>query len=527
MEEVLSELEALREAYAVVVAEKGIVVAENEKLKAELTNAHKTYEVLLLEYKRQLRGLKTPSRERVPVEQLSLLGVLTAIGRFEHDAPEAEVEKAKASPTKKRKKRKGSRRNLRLIDLPSEQIVLEPADKQGDWVRIGEEIASHLEYRPASLVRLDVIRPKYKRPDDEIEVAEVPERPFPKCAAGPSLMAHVMVSKYGDHLPLHRQERIFGRQGLPISKQTLQDWTFTGAKLLDRIVDAMWEDARDNASWSATDSTGVLVRDLERCRRLHFYVVLAEAKHVFFRWVEKNDGASVAKLLEGFTGYLQCDAHAVYHELFRTNASDGDKSLFEAGCWSHARRKFFDALTFDRARALVGIGFINRLFEIQRQTYNPKRKTADKEQRARLARPILRALLEWIRNERDELPDHAPVRKAMNYVVNQLRPLCRFLRDGRVRIDNNVSELELRRLVVGRKNWTFLGSDVGADVNCTITSLIASCQLHGIEPWAYLTDVMWLLPSWDQRNVLELAPANWGETRERVVEMLERLKSFR
>ena len=296
--------------------------------------------------------------------------------------------------------------------------------------------------------------------------------------------------------------------------------------MLVRIVDAMWDDAQANATWTATDSTGVLVRDLERCQRLHFYVVLAEAKHVFFRWVEKNDGRSVSKLLMGFSGYFQCDAHAVYHELFAATDDNGNKLLFEAGCWAHARRKFFDALAFDKERALVGIGLINRLFDVQRTTYDPKTKTADRDERAALARPILRALLEWIKTERDALPEHAPVRKAMNYVVNQLKPLCRFLRDGKIRVDNNVSELELRRTVVGRKNWTFLGSDVGADVNCTITSLIASCQLHNIEPWAYLTDVMWLLPSWNQREVLQLAPVNWNATRKRVAETLEKLKRF-
>ena len=265
------------------------------------------------------------------------------------------------------------------------------------------------------------------------------------------------------------------------------------------------------------DSTGVLVRYNVACRKRHFYVVIAEDRHILFQSLKKNDGDSVAEMGKGFSGYCLSDASAVFHALHRR------EDLVEVGCWAHARRKFFDALSKEQELALIGIGLINRLFDVQRDTYDLVTKRADTKLRRDAARPILRALFKWMRDHRDALPDGSPVRRAINYIYNHKKALCRFLRDGRLRLDNNISELELRRTVVGRKNWLFFGADSGAEANCVATSLIASCKMHGIEPWAYLRELMWLLPSWSQTRVLELAPANWAATRERVAPLLDRL----
>lgn len=298
-------------------------------------------------------------------------------------------------------------------------------------------------------------------------------------------------------------------------------WVQASTALLSHVVEAMWRDAKENASYSIVDATGVLVQAKDRCKRAHFYVVVVPKEHVLFRFTRTNDGESVAELLADFRGYLHADAATVYHELYRRELGH----LAEVGCWAHARRKFFEALSYDRDRALMGIGFISHLYDAHREALDEKSGEADRAKRAAAARPVLAELLSWVRHEIRVVPESTPIHAALGYIVRQRRALLRFLDDGRIRLDTNPAELALRREVVGRKNWLFVGSDEGARWNTTTVSLVASCQLHGIEPWAYLRDVLTLLPSWPQSRVLELSPKHWKttfaapETQERLAEL--------
>jgi hypothetical protein len=175
----------------------------------------------------------------------------------------------------------------------------------------------------------------------------------------------------------------------------------------------------------------------------------------------------------------------------------------------------FEALSSDEPRALVIIGFIRLLYDAHLLATDPKTGVTDGAKRKVEAQPVIDKLYSWIKAERPKVADDAPIAKAMNYLVNHRVPLTRFLDDGTLRLDNNLSELELRRQKVGAKNWLFCGSDDGAHWNATAVSLIASCQLHGIEPWAYLRDVLTLLPAWSAKQVLALAPKYWNETRQK------------
>ena len=333
--------------------------------------------------------------------------------------------------------------------------------------------------------------------------------------AGPGLLAHVLVSKYADHIPLHRQESIFAREGLGLARSTLCDWVGGSAELLKRIVEAMWEDARKNALWVATDGTGILVLAKDQCRRVSFYVVVAARDHVLFGSVNKNDGDSVAMLLAGFGDRpVISDASAVYHE-FQRQELRATREVIEVGCWSHARRGCFDALPVDRERALIAIGFIGLLYDVQRATTDKATGVTDGAKRKELATPLVEELYRYVEAEHPRLVEGTPLAKAFGYLINQKKALTRFLDDGRLRLDNNVSELQLRAEVVGRKNWLFCGSDKGVEWNTTVVSLIASCRLHDIEPWAYLRDTLTLLPDWPRDRVLELAPKYWAATRAR------------
>lgn len=522
---------------AELVVENEALREENAKLKAAVAQLKKVYDAVFLELallKKQLMGQKA---ERINDRQHQLAfdlvtGALACLAEGDESAAQDASDglaqlRSQLAPKAKAKKPGHGRKPLSTTDLPVEDVVIEPAEVaagEADLEKIGEDVSEHVDRRPASLVRVRVIRPKYRvknaaaptpeqdaaaqdvLPTTTIVQAEMPDRALPKSNAGPGLLAHVLVSKFADHLPLHRQERIFKREGLALSTSTLSDLVQGSTALLSTIVEAMWEDAQD-APIVLSDATGVLVQAKEECQHAHFYVVVVPGRSVLFRFTRKNDGDTVAKILGGFRGKIQVDASSVYHELFRR-----DDARVEVGCWAHARRKFFQCLDVDRDRAMIGIGFVGLLYDAHNASIVDG--VVDGARRKAGCAPILSKLEMWLKQEREHGESDAPIVKACNYVHNQWAALTRFVDDGRLRLDNNPAELELRRQAVGRKNWLFVGSDSGASANATAVSLVASCAMHDVEPWAYLRDVLTILPAWKRSRVLDLAPHRWGKTRE-------------
>jgi transposase len=314
------------------------------------------------------------------------------------------------------------------------------------------------------------------------------------------------VRRFQDHLPLHRLERVYGREGLELARSTICCWHTALAALVKSLIDAMWADAM-LAPYLCGDATGVLVQDREKCRRGYFFVVAAPEKHVLFGYSPKHNSKAVDELIAGFKGYFVADAHSVYDHLYLK----GD--VIECGCAAHARRYFFKALGSDPERAHYALALFGALFSIERElaAVSPDERKAARLERSR---PVLDALFEWCDAQAPLVLDETPISKAIGYARNQREALCRFLEDGRLPIHNNWSERELRREALGRKNWLFLGNDDAGEVNATFVTLLASCQLHGIEPLGYLRDLLCLLPSWPAKRVLELAPAYWKKTLE-------------
>jgi transposase len=511
---------------------------------AAITKIRDDIEIELAILKRQLYGQK---REHInhAQNQLAFSLVNSALERLAAGDAGAQEDAAKALDTlrnavkqrgareDKNAKSKAARQPLSTSNLPVVNVVIEPADVAQHGAhnlrKIGEDVSEHIDRRPASLVLVRVVRPKYVVKPQIVNVttemlatalghgsgenhgsmivqASMPDRIVPKSTAGPGLLAHVVVSKYGDHIPLNRQHEIFKREGYRISTSTLGDWVQVSLQMASTIVEAMWQDAHD-APYVLSDATGVLVQAPERCRRGHFYVVVVPGRSVLYRFADRNNGDTVAQILGNFRGKIQVDASSVYHELFRRQPD-----LQEVGCWAHARRKFFDQLDHNPEQALLGVGFINLLYDVHRDCMEDG--VVDAAQRKERSQPILDALKKWVTTERAQFNGENPIAKACAYVDNHWIPLTRFLDDGALRLDNNPAELALRHEAVGRKNWLFLGSDEGALSNTTAVSLIASCKMHNVEPWAYLRDVFTLLPVWSSQDVLALAPARWKTTRE-------------
>ena len=281
--------------------------------------------------------------------------------------------------------------------LPRVEIEVLPPEVEREGLnafeRIGEETRETLEHRPASVVVVRVVRPKFVRRGDATEqepvvlIADAPELPIERGLAGPGMLSDTTVRRWGDHCPTNRLESIYAREGIELARSTICSWHMQLAELASCVVDAMYEDALTQP-YLCTDATGVLVQAKERCRRAHFWVLVAPEKHVLFRYSRKHDGAAVDQLLAGYEGYLVADAHSVYDHIY------GDNAITEVGCWAHARRYFFKALSSDPERAKHALSLMKGLFRIERDLATAPRKKREKARKAK-SKPIVDAFFRW------------------------------------------------------------------------------------------------------------------------------------
>jgi transposase len=480
-----------------------------DAMTAERDRYRHLYEQLREAYAKLEQGLRGQLAERLPADDRQLtLGILgTLLGTDAAAAPPAQ-------PVRAHDRRPPSGRKPLPAHLPRVKIELVPLDVQhaglDQYERIGAEVSEVVERRPASTVVVEMIRPKYVRKDRDrggpthVIIAEPAELPIPRGRAGPGFLADTIVRRWQDHQPLHRLEGIYARDGLDLNRSTLCGWHEQLATLVRPVVDAMLADAL-RQPLLCTDATGVLVQARERCRTGHFWVLVAPERHVLFRYSRRHDSAAVDALLAGYQGYLVADAHSVYDHLFI------DGRVTEVACWAHCRRYFFKTLGSEPERAREALALIGELFRLEREIASAPRAHREAVRQEK-AKPVVDAFFAWCAARKAEALPETPLAAALTYATNQQTALTRFLSDGRLPLHNNRSELELRRQVVGRKNWLFVGSDEAATVNTTFVSLLASCALHRIEPWAYLRDLLCVLPGWPQRRVLDLAPAYWAQT---------------
>jgi hypothetical protein len=246
-------------------------------------------------------------------------------------------------------------------------------------------------------------------------------------------------------------------------------------------------------------------------------VVLADKKHVFFEYQPKHTSDAVCEMFRGFSGYIQADAHAIYDALFRGDAVEDDSSPpLEVACWAHARRKFWEAAVCGFAVGREGLLRIRKLFQLD-ESFSDLPPAARREKRQSVLKPFVDDFFAWIGAQNDlASQERGLVNKALGYALRQELALRRFLDDGRLRMDNNGSENALRVVATGRKAWLFFGSDDHATAAANLYSLIASCKLHDLDPQCYLAEVIRIMPYWPRERFLELAPAYWASTRQRL-----------
>jgi len=347
--------------------------------------------------------------------------------------------------------------------------------------------------------------------DDAVIIAPLAERPIERGLVDASLLAHLLVGKLDYHMPYYRQEVASSRSGYPISRTNMARWQFEAGNIARPIAEAMWHEALDR-SWIGMDATGTAIQDKPEYRYGHVFVLVAPGDSVLFRYTTKYDGATVSELFGGFTGTIVADASANHNVLF------GPGKATEGGCWAHARKPFVKALRAGEGHdAAFALKTIQDLFRIEQQIAlaSPEERLAVRQQQSRL---LVDALFKWVEERLPQVRDDDTfVRKGLVYLDHQQTALRAFLSNGEIPIHNNASERALRRVVKGRMNWLSHGSDDHAHAAYALSSLIATCQLHGLDPELYLQEVLTVAPSWPVNNVLALSPKNWLATRQRLI----------
>ena len=373
--------------------------------------------------------------------------------------------------------------------------------------RIGESVSEKIEYQPASFVVLETVRAKYACPHCHEGVVEAPAPPqaIEKSLAGEGLLAHVVVSKYVDHTPLYRLAGIFAREGVDLSRATLCDWVADVASALTPIGDQLRREIAA-ATYLQTDDTTVTVLGEHGGSfkgRLWTYLDPL-ARQVGFDATPTHERDGPTDFLATFRGKLQADAYAGYDVLYASGR------VLEIGCWAHARRRFVEAFLTDGSAARM-VALIQQLYHVERAGADlapDPRRALRQEQSV----PLL-AKIDTLRQElaRTVLPK-SPFGDAVRYLTNQWTALQRFVDDGRLAIDNNRAENQLRVVAVGRKNWLFAGSFEGARRAAVLYSLVQSCKLIDVPPFDYLKDVLVRIATHPQRLIGQLTPKGWRDT---------------
>ena len=354
-------------------------------------------------------------------------------------------------------------------------------------------------------------------PAPVVVAAAKPALPIAKGLPGPGLLAHLIVSKYVDHLPLHRLERIYERQGLFLPRSTLCDWLAACGQLLGPLYQRLVAGALQSRALH-TDDTPVKLQDpvSHHLSTARFWVYLGDAAHPYnvfdFTVNRKRDGPQ--QFLASFQGYLHADAFSGYDGLFLPEARPGTGRIIEVACNAHARRKFYEARSSDALRSHQALANYRQLYELERSAKDLDFSDGQRHQmRQELAVPILETFHRWLEGQRPEALPKSPLGEAIGYALNNWAALVRYTEAGFLAIDNNVAEREMKRIAIGRKNWLFVGSPQGGRTAAVLVSFTSTCNRLGVEPWAYLQDVLARLPTMPAGQLDELLPDHWQAAR--------------
>lgn len=492
-----------------IAALKALVLAQQSELDSRRTEIE-NLKLFILKLKRMQFGPRSEKLTR-DIAQLEL--------QLEDlEAAEAAAEPLSPQPldAEARQARKPARRPL-PVELPREVETIAPPQKAcpdcgGKLRLLGEDVSETLEYVPARFKVIRTARPKLSCACcSRILQEPAPSKPIDRGLAGPGLLAHVLVAKYADHLPLYRQSEIYNREGVELDRSTLADWVGGASRTLQPLVDALKKYVLTAEKLHGDD---VPVPVLEpgngktKTGRLWTYVRddrpagSDAASAVWFAYSPDRKGEHPAGHLKNYRGILQADGYAGFNRLYEKGG------ITEAACWAHVRRKFHDMYQAHRSPvAKEALERIAALYGIEKEIRG--RSPAERrEARQARSRPLLDSLLAWLKATVSKMSRKSDVALAIYYALGRWDALLLFCDDGRAEMDNNAAERALRAVALGRKNYLFAGSDSGGERAAAIYSLIGSAKLNGIDPEAYLTAVLRRIADHPIKRIEELLPWN-------------------
>ena len=406
-------------------------------------------------------------------------------------------------------------------NLPVVEEVIEPEPVKASpeqWRCIGQEVSEQLDYEPARFLRRRIIRKKYVSRTD-IDLAPV-IAPLPECLqergiAAPGLLAQVLVGKYCDHLPLYRQEQIFlRRHQVHLPRQTLARWVALAADWLKPVYEQIRTGVMAGG-YVQVDETPVNYLDPGngRTRQGYLWTGSRPKGDVFFRWETSRATACLDRVIPtNFTGTLQCDGYAAY----RAFANGRPQTIELAGCWAHVRRKFYEAIETSPKIAGWIVRQIQHLYQVEaglrEQRAGPRLRAAVRSHQSRPIVERLQRALTQLKTSGRHLPQ-SPLARAIEYTLGLWSTLTVYLADGRVEIDNNLVENAIRPTAIGKKNWLFVGDADAGERSAIIYTIIESCRRRGLDPYAYLKDVLTRLPHMTNWKIPEATPEAWAKTK--------------
>jgi len=506
--------------------------AENAKISATLRAHDQLVQALRLriaKLQKQAFGASSEKIER-EIEQLELAleDLLVAVAEAD-TAPHDEDGTVEAQPSPEKEQSKPRRRPRVSDDTPRERRELDPGhdcpDCGGDLRVVGEDVSELLEMIAAQLKVVEIARIKKScRRCEKMVQVPAPSRPIPGSMAGAGLLAYVLVSKFDDHLPLYRLNEIFARMGADIPDSTLVDWCGRAMKVLRPLTERIETEIMASDLLHCDDTP---IRVLDRSRqdkglgkgvkqgRIWSYVRdqrpwagTAPPGAVYY-FAPDRKGEHVRQHLQGSSGILQADAYTGFNKLYEKRA-DSSRQFREAACWAHLRRDFHDIWASDKSQ--IAREALDRIGEL----YGIEREVAGQPAEARLrvrqtkSKPKVEALRQWAEQQLTRIPGKGDLAKAFRYGLSRWPSFCLFLEDGRVAIDNNAAERAMRPIGIGRKNWLFAGADTGAETLARAMTLVETAKMNGLDPQAYLADVLDRIHDHKINRIDELLPWNWA-----------------